>query len=98
MIKNVKLFWKKWSKDNVGALSSIVAWNILTSIVAIVAGLIAISGFILQGHPSMQRGVIHHLSEALLGVISPADLTNIVRNSIKHAVCWAPVLCRVARG
>jgi uncharacterized BrkB/YihY/UPF0761 family membrane protein len=52
----LKTLWNKISKDNVGTLAAIVAWNTLTSLVPIVIGLIAISGFILRGSPSMVAG------------------------------------------
>jgi YihY family inner membrane protein len=81
----LKTLWNKVSKDNVGTLAAIVAWNTLTSLVPIVIGLIAISGFILRGSPSMQHSVVTHLSAALKGVLTPADLNRMVHTTVNHA-------------
>lgn len=75
---------KKLSKDNIGVLASIVAWNVLTSLVPILVGLIAISGLFLRNNPSAQQSVITHLSQALQGVLTPKDLTNLVSATIQH--------------
>lgn len=85
MVDAAKTFFKKWSKDNVGALSSMVSWNILTSLVPIIVGLLAISGFVLQGNPSTENSVVAHLSASLHGVLTPADLRTLVKASIRHA-------------
>ena len=58
MISFAKTFFKKWGKDNVGLLASGIAWNTLTSIVPILVGLLAITGFILQGNSSAQSAVV----------------------------------------
>ncbi len=82
---NLKTIFTKVSKDNIGTLASIVAWSTLTSVVPIVVGLIAISGFILQGNASAQTSVITHLSQALQGVVTPADLHKLVSATIQHS-------------
>jgi membrane protein len=79
------MLWNKFSKDNLGTLAAIVAWNTLTSLVPIVIGLIAISGFILRGNPSLQHSVVTHLSSALRGVLTPADLNRMVKTTITHS-------------
>jgi membrane protein len=80
----LKMLWNKVSKDNLGVLAAIVAWNTLTSLVPIVIGLVAISGFILKGNSSMQHSVVKHLSSALKGVLSPADLNHMVQTTVNH--------------
>jgi len=80
----LKTIYTKISKDNVGTLASIVSWSVLTSVVPIVVGLIAISGFVLKGNPSAQQSVISHLSQALKGVVTPAELQKLVSASITH--------------
>lgn len=84
MIGFVKTFIKKWGKDNVGMLASVIAWNALTSIVPIMVGLLAITGIILQSNPSAQHSVVSHLSAALQGVLTPKDLNSLVKASIQH--------------
>jgi len=75
---------KKLGNDNIGVLASIVAWNVMTSLVPILVGLIAISGFFLRGNPSAQQSVITHLSQALQGVLSQTDLKNLVSAMTQH--------------
>src|SRR5579872_4253948 len=81
----IMTFIHKYQKDNVGSLAAIVAWSVLTSLIPIMVGLIAISGLILQGNPSAQQSVVSHLSQALQGVLSPADLNNLVKLTVQHA-------------
>ncbi|GAC1322480.1 MAG: virulence factor BrkB family protein [Chloroflexota bacterium] len=81
---NGKRILQKLSKDNLGVLASIVAWSVLSSIVPIVVGLIAISGFVLRGNASAQQSVITHLSQGLQGVLSAAELKNLVAASTQH--------------
>jgi membrane protein len=80
----LKMLWKKISKDNLGVLAAIVAWNTLSSLVPIVIGLIAISGYVLRGNASTQRSIVTHLSAALKGVLSPADLNHMVHTTVNH--------------
>ena len=80
----MKTIFRKLSKDNIGVLASIVSWNVLASLVPILVGLIAISGFVLRGNPSAQQSVISHLGQALQGVLSSAELKNLVTASTRH--------------
>jgi membrane protein len=82
---SVKTIFKKVMKDNLGTLAAIVSWSVLTSLVPIVVGLIAISGFFLKSNPSAQQSVISHLSQALQGVLTPKDLTKLVQATIQHS-------------
>ena len=74
----IKRIFRKLSKDNIGVLASIVSWNVLTSLVPIIVGLVAISGFVLRKNPSAQQSIVSHLSQALQGVLNPTELTNLV--------------------
>src|SRR5437016_257754 len=49
---SIKKIFQKLMKDNLGSLGAIVSWSILTSVVPIIVGLIAISGFVLRNNPS----------------------------------------------
>jgi membrane protein len=82
---SLKTIFQKVMKDNLGTLAAIVSWSVLTSLVPITVGLIAISGFILKNNPSAQQSVITHLSQALQGVLTPKDLTNLVQATIQHS-------------
>ena len=75
----------KLLKDNIGALAAIVSWSVLTSLVPIVVGLVAVTGFILRGNSSAEHSVVSHLSTALQGVVSSTELTNLVHASVNHA-------------
>jgi membrane protein len=81
----VGVFVTKFSKDNVGALGSIVAWSLLTSLVPILVGLVAIAGLVLQANPSAESTVVRHLSQALQGALSTRDISEIVKTSTQHA-------------
>jgi membrane protein len=81
---SIKTIFKKLMKDNLGTLASIVSWSIVTSLVPIVVGLIAISGYVLSGNPSAQNSVVSHLSSALQGVVTPSELRNLVSATIHH--------------
>lgn len=80
-----KSIFNKLMKDNIGTLASIVAWSVLVSVVPIVVGLIAISGFVLKNNPSAQQSVISHLSAGLQGVVTPRDLQKLVSATIQHS-------------
>lgn len=86
-----KPYIDKLMKDNVGVLATIIAWNVLTSMVPIVIGLVAISGFILQGAPSLKTSVVAHLSQALQGVLKPGDLTAMADATTKHSGLFAVI-------
>jgi len=75
----------KAMKDNLSLLATVIAWNLLTSLVPVVVGLIAISGLILTGDRALQHSVVAHLSTALRGVFKPGQLNNMVRVSIRHS-------------
>ncbi|MBV9282341.1 MAG: YihY/virulence factor BrkB family protein [Chloroflexi bacterium] len=79
-----KGFFNKVSKDNVGFLASALAWSLLTSMVPIVVGLLAISTFFLRD-PSVQNATVQHLSQALQGVLSTSDLQHLVQLTTQHA-------------
>src|SRR5947209_16513639 len=70
-------FVTKLGEDNVGLLAGFVSWSILTSIIPIVAGVVALSGLLLRS-PSVEQSVIQELSHALQGVLSTEDIQSMV--------------------
>lgn len=80
---DLKAFLEKLGQDNIGFLASAVSWTLLTSVVPIVVGLTAISGLLLR-NPATQAAVVSHLSSALQGVLSPAQIQALVNVSIQH--------------
>jgi membrane protein len=72
-----KTLFQKVMDDNIGMLAAMISWSILTSIVPIVVGLLALSGLFLHD-PGVQANVVKHLSAALQGVFTPKELQNIV--------------------
>jgi membrane protein len=80
---DIQAFLTKVGQDNIGFLASAVSWTLLTSVVPIVVGLTAISGLILSD-PSTQSAVVTHLSAALQGVLSPAQIKGLVKLSVQH--------------
>lgn len=81
----LKPYIDKVMKDNVGLLASIVAWSLLTSLIPVIVGLIAISGVVLITEPSLQHSLVRHLSAALQGVFTPKDLDNMVHIATRHS-------------
>lgn len=79
----VKRFVDKVMKDNIGMLASVVAWSALTSLVPIVAGLLAISSLFVRD-PGAQRALVDHLRQALQGSVSRNDLQNMVHLAVHH--------------
>jgi len=80
----IKKIFKKLMKDNLGTLGAIVSWSVLTSVVPITVGLIAISGMLLRNNPGAQQSVVSHLSQALQGVVTPNDIRKLVKASTQH--------------
>jgi membrane protein len=78
-----RAFFNKVRLDNITMLASVVAWGVLSSVIPIVAGLIAISGVVLRDHVR-ERIVIDHLSQALQNVLSPSDLSALVQLVVQH--------------
>jgi YihY family inner membrane protein len=79
----VRPFISKVLKDNVTMLASVVAWGVLSSIIPILVGLIAISGLVLRD-PVKQRIIIASLSKALQHVLTSADLRALVHLVVGH--------------
>lgn len=79
----LKSFLIKVGKDNIGFLASAVAWSILTSLVPIMAGVVAISGLVLQGS-GQERTVIDHLSGLLQGVLDYATIKQAVDATVNN--------------
>jgi membrane protein len=73
----------KLQQDNIGMLTGFVSWSILTSLVPIVVGIVALSGLVLQ-NPSREQAVVKQLSHALKGVLSPSDIANLVAAATSH--------------
>lgn len=80
----LKSFLEKVLKDNIGMLASVVAWTLLTSMIPIVAGLVAISALFLRD-PNAQQTVISHLSRALAGAFQPSEIQGVVRTATQHS-------------
>lgn len=85
---SVDLFVHKVMKDNITFLASAVAWTLLTSVVPIIVGMVAISSLFLRD-PASQRAVVEHLSSALQGTLQPQDIKQLVTTSIQHSGVFA---------
>jgi membrane protein len=80
---NVKAFIEKIGKDNIGMLAAFVSWSVLTSIVPIIVGLIAISGLFLRS-PSAQASVVSHIEAATQHTFNRAEIMSLVHLSTEH--------------
>ena len=81
---DLKEFIGKLAKDNVGFLASGLAWSILTSIIAALVAVVAISSLILQD-PANRNAVVEHLSTALTGVLSRQDIQAAINGAQQHS-------------
>jgi YihY family inner membrane protein len=77
-------FITKMRADNLGLLAGFLSWSILTSIIPIVVGIVAITSFFLHS-PTTHHDVEVYLSKALVGVLSPSDIKNLVATATKHS-------------
>lgn len=80
----INLFIQKVLRDNITFLASAVSWTLLTSVVPIVIGLVAISNLFLSD-PASRRTLIEHLSNALQGTLTPQDIKGLVTTSVQHS-------------
>lgn len=78
-----RAFLNKILKDNITMLASVVAWGVLSSIIQILVGLIAISSFVLSD-PVRERIIIAQLSQVLQHVLTASDLTHLVHLVVHH--------------
>lgn len=79
----VHRFFSKVLKDNVTMLASVVAWGVLSSIIPILVGLIAISGLLLRDR-GRQEIIIAALSRSLQHVLTAAELRGLVHLVVNH--------------
>jgi membrane protein len=80
-----KAYVEKVHKDNLRFLVSAVAWNILVSAVPVAIIAIAITGLIF-GRSQQQHLVVHDISRALQGVMSPHYLESLVALTFRHSI------------
>ena len=79
----VRLFVQNLAHDNIGMLAGYVSWNVLTSIIPLTAGVVAISGLFVQSR-SEQRALIQLLSQLFQGAVSTQDIDIAVRTAANH--------------
>jgi membrane protein len=77
-------FITKLRADNIGLLAGFVSWSILTSMIPIVVGVVALTGLFLQ-NPSTEQAVVDELSHALQGVLSPQDIETMVKAATSNS-------------
>jgi membrane protein len=80
----LRLFLDNIQRDNIGMLAGFVSWSILTSIIPLTVGVVAISGLFLQS-PQAQADLVQKLSQLFQGAISPEDIGTWVRAVPHHA-------------
>jgi membrane protein len=79
----LKSFVGKIMKDNLGLLAPVVSWTLITSVVPITVGLVAISSLFLHS-PSAQASVIDHLAAALQGAFTRQEIQDTVHVAVRH--------------
>src|SRR5919199_1206208 len=79
----LKAYLEKVRRDNIRFLVAAVAWHVLISVVPITVGMIALTGLIFRSQ-AQQRTIVHDLSHALQGVMSPGYLERLTDLMIRH--------------
>jgi YihY family inner membrane protein len=79
----LKAFIIKLGKDNVGMLAGNLSWNLLTSLVPLIVGLVAITGAVMHD-PATRKSVVDHIAAATQG-FSRQDIDAILKGSGQHA-------------
>jgi membrane protein len=80
----LRLFFQNIAKDNIGMLAGFVSWSILTAIIPLTVGVVAISSLFLQSH-SAQADVVRQLSELFQGAVSTQDIDTAVKSLTRHS-------------
>src|SRR4051794_2819482 len=70
---------RNMSRDNVGMLAGFVSWSILTSIIPLSVGVVAISSLLVESK-SEQAEVVRELSRLFQGAVSTQDIETEVHN------------------
>jgi membrane protein len=80
----LRLFYANVTKHNVGMLAGFVSWSILTSIIPLTVGVVAISGVFLQSRSS-QADLVQQLSRLFQGAVSTGEIDTWVSAVPHHA-------------
>ena len=80
---SLRLFFQNVAKDNIGVLAGFVSWSVLTSIIPLTVGVVAISGLFVQS-PSAQADVVRHLSQLFQGAVSTQEIDTAVKALSRH--------------
>src|ERR1700730_14706891 len=69
----LRLFFQNIARDNIGMLAGFVSWSILTAIIPLTVGVVAISSLFVQS-PNAQADVVRQLSKFFQGSVSTKDI------------------------
>src|SRR5690349_14582021 len=81
-------FVTKLGADNVGMLAGFVSWSIITALIPIVVGVVAMSSLFLH-NPATEQQVVDQLSKALQGVFSSRDIEGMVSAATSNTGLFA---------
>ena len=74
----LRLFFQNVAKDNVGMLAGFISWNVLTSLIPLTVGVVAISSLFLQSK-SAQADLVRRLSQLFQGAVSTQEIDTAVK-------------------
>jgi membrane protein len=80
----LRLFFQNIARDNIGMLAGFVSWSILTAIIPLTVGVVAISSLFLQSQ-SAQADVVRQLSKLFQGAVSTRDIDTAVKALSHHS-------------
>mgnify|MGYP001193226897 CR=1 FL=1 len=80
----LRLFYQNVAKDNIGVLAGFVSWNVLTSLIPLTVGVVAISSLFLQSK-SAQADLVRRLSQLFQGAVSTQEIDTAVQALSHHS-------------
>jgi membrane protein len=80
----LQLFFQNVAKDNIGVLAGFVSWSVLTSLIPLTVGVVAIFSLFVQSS-SAQADLVQHLSQLFQGAVSTQEIDTAVKALSRHS-------------
>lgn len=74
----LRLFFRNVAKDKIGMLAGFVSWSVLTSLIPLTVGVVAIFSLFVQS-PKSQADLVRQLSRLFQGAVSTQDIDTAVK-------------------
>jgi membrane protein len=80
----LQLFFQNVAKDNIGVLTGFVSWSVLSSLIPLTVGVVAIFSLFVQSS-SAQADLVQHLSQLFQGAVSTQEIDTAVKALSRHS-------------